>query len=195
MADLSFDAWVRDLETVADAAGLDRFPLLGMSQGGPIAIAYAVRHAERVSHLILYGTYVRGRLRRGPTPSQVEEAETLVKIVRLGWGRDNPAYRQVFASLFLPDASLEQMRAFTELQRVSTPAENAARIVQGFDAIDVSELAARVAAPILVLHVADDARIPFEEGRLVASLIPDATFVPLPGRNHVVFPGQPASSV
>lgn len=190
--DLSFDAWVHDLETVVDASGLERFPLLGISQGGPIAIAYAVRHPERVSSLLLYGTYARGRLRRDPTPQQVEEAETLVKLVRLGWGRDNPAYRQVFASLFLPDATLKQVRAFTELQRISTTPENAARIVEGFDVIDVSDLAPKVKAPTLVLHVRGDARIPFEEGRLVASLIPDATFVPLEGSNHVLFPEDPA---
>ena len=186
--DLSFEAWVRDLETVVDAAGLDRFPLLGISQGGPIAIAYTVKHPERVSRLLLYGTYARGRLRRDPTLEQEEEAETLVQLVRLGWGRDNPAYRQVFASLFLPDATLEQTRAFTELQRISTSPENAARIVRGFDVIDVSDLAAQVQVPALVLHVHGDARIPFEEGRLVASLIPGATFVPLEGSNHVLFP-------
>lgn len=190
--DLSFEAWVRDLETVVDAAGLERFPLLGISQGGPIAIAYTVRHPERVSELLLYGTYARGRLRRDPTPEQQEEAETLVQLVRLGWGRDNPAYRQVFASLFLPDATPEQTRAFSELQRISTSSENAARIVRGFDVIDVSDLAARVEVPTLVLHVRGDARIPFEEGRLVASLIPDATFVPLEGKNHVLFPQDPA---
>jgi pimeloyl-ACP methyl ester carboxylesterase/DNA-binding CsgD family transcriptional regulator len=192
--DLSFEAWVRDLEAVVDAAGLGRFPLLGISQGGPIAIAYAVRHPERVSHLVLYGTYARGRLRRSPTAEQREEAETMVRMVRLGWGKDTHAYRRFFASLFWPDASLEQMQAFAELQRVSVSPETAARIVEAFDAIDVSDLAPRLRVPTLVLHVEGDGRIPFEEGRLLASMIPGATFVPLAGVNHVLGPDDPASA-
>lgn len=190
--DLSFEAWVEDLEAVVDAAGLERFPLLGVSQGGPIAIAYAARHPERVSRLILYGTYLRGRLKRDPSPSEREEAETLVQLVRVGWGKDTDAYRRVFASLFWPEASLEQMSAFAELQRVSASPETAARIVEGFDRVDVSELAPQVAVPALVLHVEGEARIPFEEGRSVAAAIPDATLVPLPGVNHVLTPEDPA---
>lgn len=190
--DLSFDAWVRDLEAVADAAGPERFPLLGISQGGPIAIAYAVRHPERVSRLVLYGTYLRGRLRRDPSPEAREEAEALVRMVRLGWGKDTDAYHRLFASLFWPDADLDQMRAFAELQRVSASPETAARIVQGFDVVDVSELAPRISVPTLVLHVEGDARIPFDEGRRAASLIPGASFVPLPGVNHVLAPEDPA---
>lgn len=192
VADLSFDAWVEDLEAVVDAAGLERFPLLGISQGGPIAVAYAVRRPERVSRLVLYGAYARGRLRRDPTPEQVEEAETMVRMVRLGWGRDNPAYRQFFASLFLPGGTLDELRAFTELQRLSSTPENAARIVEGFDVLDVTDLCRRVEAPTLVLHVRGDARIPFEEGRLLASLIPGASFLPVAGENHVLLPHDPA---
>lgn len=190
--DLSFEAWVEDLEAVVDAAGLERFPLLGVSQGGPIAIAYAARHPERVSRLILYGTYLRGRLNRDPSPSEREEAETLVQLVRVGWGKDTDAYRRVFASLFWPEASLEQMSAFAELQRISATPETAARIVEGFDRVDVSEVAPQVDVPTLVLHVEGEARIPFEEGRSVAAAIPDATLVPLPGVNHVLTPEDPA---
>lgn len=190
--DLSFEAWVEDLEAVVDAAGFERFPLLGVSQGGPIAIAYASRHPERVSRLVLYGTYLRGRLHRSPSAETKEEAETLVRLVRMGWGKDVDAYRSVFASLFWPDATREQMRAFAELQRVSASAETAARIVEGFDRVDVSHLAPRVDVPTLVLHVEGDARIPFEEGRRTAALIPGATFVPLPGVNHVLTPGDAA---
>jgi pimeloyl-ACP methyl ester carboxylesterase/DNA-binding CsgD family transcriptional regulator len=190
--DIGLESWVRDLETVVDAAGLDRFPLLGISQGGPIAIAYCVRHPERVSRLVLYGTYARGRLRRDPTPAQIEEAEMLVRLVELGWGKDVDAYRRVFASLFWPEASPRQMKAFTELQRLSASPETAARIVAAFDQVDVTDLAPSVSVPTLVLHVEGDARIPFEEGRVAASLIPGAEFVPLPGVNHVVAPGDPA---
>ncbi len=103
--DLSFDAQVNDLEIVVDALGLDRFPLLGISQGGPVAIAYAVRHPERVSHLILYGAFTRGRDLRDSSPSDVEEREALHTLMRLGWGRDNPAYRQIFATRFVPGAT------------------------------------------------------------------------------------------
>lgn len=190
--DFSLDAWVEDLEAVVDAARLERFPLLGISQGGAIAIAYAARHPERVSNLVLYGSYLRGRLERDPSPSEREEAEALRQLVRVGWGKDSDEYRRVFAAQFWPAADLEQMRAFTELQRVSASADSAARIVDEFDRMDVTNLAASIQAPTLVLHVEDDARIPFDEGRRVASAIPGATFVPLPGRNHVLAPGDPA---
>lgn len=190
--DLSFDAWVEDLEAVVDAAKLERFPLLGVSQGGPIAIAYAARHPERVSHLVLYGTYLRGRLRRDPTPAEREEAETLVQLVRVGWGKDSDAYRRVFAALFWPGADLEQMQAFARLQRISATPETAARIVEGFDRVDVTDVAPSVQVPTLVLHAEGDARIPFAEGRRVAATLPNATLVPLPGGNHVLSPEDPA---
>lgn len=191
-ADVSFQSWVRDLEAVVDVVGLKSFPLLGISQGGPIAIEYAVRHPERVSHLVLYGTYARGRLKRDPTPLQVEEARMLVNLIRIGWGRENPAFRQVFTSLFIPDGSLEQVHWFNDLQRVSSSPENAARLAEAFACIDVTALAARVTIPTIVLHRRNDAAVPFEEGRLVAGLIPNARFVPLEGRNHLLLGGEPA---
>jgi pimeloyl-ACP methyl ester carboxylesterase/DNA-binding CsgD family transcriptional regulator len=191
-ADLSFQSWVRDLEAVVDVVGLERFPLLGISQGGPIAIAYAVRHPERVSHLILYGTYARGRLKRQPTASQIEEARTLINLIRIGWGRDNPAFRQFFTSLFISDGSLEQLHMYNELQRVSTSPENAARLAQEFHMIDVTELAPRVTAPTIVMHRQGDLVVPFEEGRLLAGMIPNARFVQLEGRNHLLLGGEPA---
>lgn len=190
--DISFDAWIADVEAVVEAAGLDRFPLLGISQGAAVAMAYAVAHPEQVSGLALYGGFARGVRARDPTPRQREEAETLLRLIRLGWGREDPVYRNVFASLFLPEATLEQMRAFSELQRLSTTAVNAERIVAAFEGIDVQELATRVRVPTLVLHVRGDARVPFEEGRLLASLIPEAEFVGVDGRNHVLLPGDPA---
>jgi pimeloyl-ACP methyl ester carboxylesterase/DNA-binding CsgD family transcriptional regulator len=190
--DLSFESWVRDLESVVDVVGLRRFPLLGISQGGPIAIAYAVRHPERVSHLVLYGAYARGRLKRDPTPLQLEEARTLLNLIRIGWGRENPAFRQVFTSLFIPDGSFEQFCWFNDLHRVSSSPENAARLAEEFSGIDVTALATKVTAPTIVLHRRHDAAVPFEEGRLMAGLIPDARFVPLEGRNHLLLGGEPA---
>jgi pimeloyl-ACP methyl ester carboxylesterase/DNA-binding CsgD family transcriptional regulator len=184
--DLSFEAWVQDLETVAQATGLSRFPLLGSSQGAPIAIAYAVRHPEHVSRLVLHGAYARGFLKRNPTPEKREEAETMIKLAEIGWGKENPAFRQFFTTLFIPDGTPEQHKWFNELERVSTSPQVAARFFRVLNEIDVSGIVPQVACPTLVSHSRQDARVPFEEGRLVASLIPGARFVPLESRNHIV---------
>lgn len=188
----SFDSWIADLEAVVDAQGLERFALLGMSQGGAIAIAYAARHPERVSHLVLLGAYGRGMLRRAPSPQQREEAETMVKLIRLGWGRDNPAFRQVFTSQFIPDGSREQHQWFNDLERISASPENAAAIVETLHEVDVSAVAETIRVPTLVFHARGDARVPFEEGRILAATIPTARFVPLEGRNHVLLENEPA---
>ena len=149
---LSFASWVGDLEAVVDAAGVERFTLLGMSQGGPTAIAYAARHPERVSRLVLYGTSARGRLRRDPTPQAREEAAALVALTRAGWGRPNPAYRRMFTTLFVPGGSDEQMAWFDELQRISSSPDQAARARAIRSELDVSDLAADLDVPTLVLH-------------------------------------------
>jgi pimeloyl-ACP methyl ester carboxylesterase/DNA-binding CsgD family transcriptional regulator len=192
VTDLSFESWVRDLEAVADAIGLRRFPLLGISQGGAIAMAYTVRHPERVSHLILYGAYARGLLKRDPTPTQQIEVDTLFNLIRVGWGRENPAFRQVFTSRFIPGGSLEQLRWFNELQRATASPENAARLFTTLTTIDVRHLGPKIACPTLVLHAREDAAVPYEEGRLLAALIPDARFVTLDSRNHLLLGGEPA---
>jgi pimeloyl-ACP methyl ester carboxylesterase/DNA-binding CsgD family transcriptional regulator len=192
VAQFTLDAWVRDLETVADAAGFARFTLLGMSQGGAIAIAYAARHPERVEKLVLYGAYARGVLKRGLGPRQSEELDATTKLIELGWGRENPAFRQMFTSLFLPDGTPEEVDSFNRLQQISASPESAGRMVRGYAAIDVEAQAPQVRCPTLVLHGHDDARVPFDEGRLVASLIPGARFVPLQSRNHVMLAHEPA---
>ncbi len=189
--DLSFEAWVRDLETVAQAAGLSRFPLLGCSQGAPIAIAYAVRHPERVSRLVLHGAYARGVLKRNPTPEKRAEIEAMSKLAEVGWGQENPAFRQIFTTLFIPDGTPEQIRWFNELERVSTSPAMAARFFRVLNQIDVADLAPKVACPTLVSHSRQDARVPFEEGRMVAGLIPGARFAPLESRNHIVLEHEP----
>jgi pimeloyl-ACP methyl ester carboxylesterase/DNA-binding CsgD family transcriptional regulator len=188
--DLSLDAWVADLEAVVDAAGLERFALLGISSGGPIVIAYAARHPERVSYLVLYGAFGRGRLRRSAEAR--DEAELLVSLIRVGWGQANPAYRRAFTTLFVPGATPKQMDWFDELQRVSTTPETAARIRRARDDLDVTALASRVAVPTLVLHARGDAFVPFAEGRLLATLMPNVRFVPLEGRNHILLADEPA---
>lgn len=190
--EISFEAWIRDLEAVVDREGLDRFPLLGLSQGAAVAVAYAVRHPERVTGLVLYGGYARGRLRRDASPTARKEMETLRHLISLGWGRENPAFRQVFATMLLPDASREQMQWLTELQRVSTNVENALEIERTSYDIDVTEIAGQVTAPTLVLHARGDVMMPFSEGRELAALIPGARFVPLDSRNHVLLEDEPA---
>ncbi|HVE49152.1 MAG TPA: alpha/beta fold hydrolase [Casimicrobiaceae bacterium] len=189
--DLTFEAWVRDLETVVDAAGVDRFPLLGLSQGASIAVVYAVRHPERVSHLILHGGYARGRLRRNPTPAQHEEAEMMNKLAELGWGQENPAFRQFFTSQFIPDGTPQQHRWFNELERISTSPKNAGRFMREFNEIDVVDYLPRVSCPTLVLHTSRDVRVPFDEGRMIASLVPGARFVPIESNNHLLLDSEP----
>jgi pimeloyl-ACP methyl ester carboxylesterase/tRNA A-37 threonylcarbamoyl transferase component Bud32 len=189
--EFSLDAWVRDLEAVVDALELERFPLLGISQGGPIAIAYATRHPERVSHLILHGSYARGVSQRGLSDQERDEREVMQSLIRVGWGKDHPAFRQVFTSLFIPDGTTEQMQWFNELQRVTSTPENAARLFAGFSVLDVCALARQVRAPTLVLHGTGDMRIPFAEGRLLASLVPGARFVPIESRNHLILESEP----
>ena len=188
--ELTFESWVRDLETVVDTLGLDRFDLLGISQGGPVAVRYAAQHPERVSHLILYGTYARGWQYRGD-PKVLEAREAIIKLVRLGWGMNNPAFRQIFSTRFIPDAGPEQMEWFNDLQRVSVSPENAARFMEDFARLDVRGLLADVKVPSIVLHCQGDAVVPFDEGRLLAAGIPGATFVPLPSRNHLLLEQEP----
>jgi pimeloyl-ACP methyl ester carboxylesterase/DNA-binding CsgD family transcriptional regulator len=192
VGEISFDAWVSDLEAVADAAGLERFPVLGTSQGASVAIAYAVRHPERVSHLVLYGGYVRGRLMWGNSAEDREEAQTMARLAELGWGKDNAAFRQFFTTQFIPGGTPDQHNWFNELERVSVSPANAARFMHVTNELDVSALARRVACPTLVLHAHGDARVPFEEGRRLAGLIPGAHFAPLDSRNHVLLESEPA---
>jgi pimeloyl-ACP methyl ester carboxylesterase/DNA-binding CsgD family transcriptional regulator len=189
---LSSELWLKDLETVVDAAGLKRFPLFAMSQGGPLAIRYAARHPERVSALVLLGTYARGRLLRAGSREEREEFESVLTLMRIGWGRDNPAFRQVFTSLFIPGASREQVDWFNDLMKVSTSPENAVRFRRVNSMLDVREVARSLELPTLVLHARHDAITPFEEGRSLAALIPGAQFVPLDGRNHVLLEDEPA---
>jgi len=192
VAQLSFEAWVRDLETVVDATGIEQFPLLGISQGASIAVTYAVRHPERVSHLILHGAYARGWLKRDPAPEQCKVARMMVELAELGWGTENPTFRQFFTTKFIPDGTPEQHRWFDELMRTSTSPHNAAQFFRIHNDIDVTGPAAEVRCPTLVLHPDHDARVPFEEGRLIASLIPDACFVPLDSSNHILLEHEAA---
>jgi pimeloyl-ACP methyl ester carboxylesterase len=187
--DLSLEAFVDDLDAVVAAAGLRRYPILGLSQGGAIAIAHALRHPERVSALVLYGAFALGWKKR--TRGDAAEREAMLTLMLHGWGRPNAAFRQLFTSLFIPGATLEQMEAFNELQRESASAENAVRLSNAVGEFDVTALLPRVRVPTLVLHARDDAVVPFEEGRRIAAGIPGARFVPLDGRNHILLEADP----
>jgi RNA polymerase sigma factor (sigma-70 family) len=186
----TLDTYVGDLASVADAAGLERFALLGVSGGGPTAIEYAVRNPERVSHLVLYGTYVRGRYRRGE--SEAEQSRLTIDLMRVGWGGRVPAFRQLFSSIFIPSAGEEQKRWYDDMQQASSSGEMAARLWLSNTQIDISDTARRITQPALVLHARQDGAVPYEEGRRLASLLPDARFVTLEGENHILQEGEPA---
>ena len=192
VGDLSFARWIEDLEAVVDAAGTQEpFTLLGISQGAATCIAYAVRHPERVSKLILYGAYARGTYRRGD-PDKDRFYRALIDMTRLGWGKDNPVFRQVFTSRFIPGATDEQIGWFNELCRKTTSPEIAARLLETRATIDVVDLLGQVQAPTLVLHSRDDDVIPIAEGHILAAGIPTAQFVELDSKNHILLDNEPA---
>jgi pimeloyl-ACP methyl ester carboxylesterase/DNA-binding CsgD family transcriptional regulator len=188
----SFEARLSDLEAVVDTLGLKRFVLFGMSQDGALAIAYAARHPQRLSHLVLLGACASGALCRNGSAQQRDEAQILEKLIRIGWGRDNPAFRQVFTTMCIPEGTQEQQRWFNDLQQITTAREQAAEILETLHQVNVTHLAEAVLVPTLVLHARGDACVPFEEGRRLAALIPAARFVPLDSRNHVLLETEPA---
>jgi pimeloyl-ACP methyl ester carboxylesterase len=189
--DISFEAFVRDLETVVDALGLDRFALWGISQGAAVSIAYAARHPDRVSCLVVSGGYAVGWRKRG-NADEIARRQALTTLIRHGRDHDNPACRQVFTSLVMPDATNEQMESSNDLQRLSASPENAIRLMETWGEIDVSDLLPRVVAPTLVLHSRHDAPVPLEQGLTLARGIPDARFVALASRNHLILSHEPA---
>jgi pimeloyl-ACP methyl ester carboxylesterase len=191
--DMSFESWVGDLEVVVEAAGLNRFALLGISQGAAVAVAYAVRHPERVTHLILHGGYAKGTRIDAPD-DVIQKHEAMLTLIREGWTQDNQAFRNMFASILVPDATNEQADWFNELTRVSTSPEIAVRLFDEFSHIDVRALLPQVQTPTLVTHSRNDARIPFDVGRELAAGIPNARFLPLESRNHLVLEQEKAWS-
>lgn len=191
--DLSFESWVRDLECVIEAAALRRFDLLAKCWGGPVAIEYAARHPERVNRLILYGTNALGRLRWDDRPGDVEKAHLLLDLTRLGWGRENHSFLQVWASLYQPAGKLD-LRSWCDHQCAATSAETAVRLLQIGWEVDVTTAASNIKCPVLVLHCERDAVMPIEQGRLLASLIPDCRFVQLDSENHMPLGDEPAWS-
>jgi pimeloyl-ACP methyl ester carboxylesterase/DNA-binding CsgD family transcriptional regulator len=192
ISDFSFDTLVSDLETVADAAGLEQFDLFSMSQGGSISIAYTGKHPERVRRLIIYGGYVQGGLMGNPTPEMLEEAEVQLKLLRLSWGNENPAYRQVFTTFLIPEGTREQYDWFNNLKLISTSPENAMELQRTFNMVDVREWAKSITIPTMVIQAKHDAAVSFERGRQTAAHIPSARFVVLDSKNHVLMATEPA---
>ena len=191
--DVSAQAWVRDLETVVDSLGLERFPLLGISQGAAIAVDYAQRHPERVSHLVLLGGFASSYFSaHEPPPRVLEEAETLIKLVELGWGQGSPALRRVFVAKFLPRGSAEMHDAFDAYSNLTAEPAMAARCMRVMFSMDVREQASQLSCPTLVMHVTGDQVVTFNQGRRLASLIPSSRLLPLPGDNHVPLEDDPA---
>ena len=192
VGDLSFARWVEDLEAVvATVNPQEPFALLGISQGAATCIAYAVRHPERVSRLVLYGGYARGTFQRGDADKE-RLYRALIDLTRLGWGKDNPAFRQVFTSRFIPGATDEQVGWFNDLCRKTTSPEIAARLLETRATIDVMDLLARVHVPTLIVHSRDDDVIPIAEGHILAAGIPGAQFVELDSKNHILLESEPA---
>jgi pimeloyl-ACP methyl ester carboxylesterase/DNA-binding CsgD family transcriptional regulator len=191
---LSFENWVRDLDCVVDAAGFEQFAMVGTCWGGPIAIEYAVRHPERVSRIVLFGTYAQGRLKRTNSADEVEKARVTADLTRLGWGQDDHPFLQVWASRFQPGGSRDRFRSWADQMRATTSPETAVQLLQIAWQTDVREAARKVKCPVLILHPERDLAVSIEQGRLLASFIPDCRFVQLDSENHIPLADEPAWS-
>jgi pimeloyl-ACP methyl ester carboxylesterase/DNA-binding winged helix-turn-helix (wHTH) protein len=191
IADFSFEAWVRDFEKLAEEVQAEKFTVLGISQGAAVAVWYAAKYPERVDKLILHGSFARGWAKR-PIPHEIEKRNAFLTLVRLGWGKDNPAFRQMFTTIYMPDGQPEHQAWWNELQRVCTSPENAVQLMHAAGSIDVVDLLPKVKCPTIVMHCSGDEAVPISEGRLVAARIPGAQFVELPSRNHLVMHSEPA---
>lgn len=189
--EITFENMIDDMASVSEAAGLTEFPLLGISQGCAYSIAFAARYPEKVTRLVLYAGYAKGWMRTGAETDQ-EKFELQKQMIRQGWGQENPAFRQFFTSQFMPDATKEQMDWFNELQRETAPPENAVKLMEVTAYADVTPLLEKIKVPTLVLHCRGDARVPFDSGRKMATMIPGARFVPLEGRNHLILEAESA---
>ena len=191
VADISFDGFVRDLEAVTETLDVDRFALLGLSQGVATAIAYAVEHPERVSRLILYGGYAQGRNRRHDSGAR-EQGQAMLALMRQGWGDENSAFMRAFSSIYLPNGTPEQIKWFADMQKMATSGALAARMRTACEDIDVLDLLPRVTVPTLVIHARQDSVSPYAQGRAIAAAIPNAKFITLETEDHIQLPGEPA---
>jgi len=184
--DFSMDRWIEDLDAVVASAGLTRFPLIGLCQGGAVAAAYAARYPDRVSRLVLYDSYPFGAYARGVPDRLAQQARALAEMIEVGWGKKTGAFREIFANLLMPEAGKDALKWIGEMQRRSASARNARMMWDAFNGFDIREVASDITAPTLVFHGRRDAMVPFEAGRQLASLIPNARFVPLESNNHIL---------
>ncbi|HUJ87846.1 MAG TPA: alpha/beta fold hydrolase [Burkholderiales bacterium] len=191
-SNVSGETWARDFEAVVAAAGFDRFPLLGICQGGPTAVEFAARHGERVSQLVLYGTYARGNFMRTERPRELVKAKLFIDMARLGWGVEDHEFMQVWASLFQPGGGIDHLRSWVELQRQAIGEENVPAFLEAAFRTDVQDAARRIKCPTLVIHASKEKAVHVEEGRRLAGLIPGARFVELESDNHMLLPEEPA---
>ena len=189
---IELDAWVDDMEAVADAAGLGPYLVLGPSQGAAIAVAFAARRPESVARLVLVHGYARGWAKRGFSPLELDRMHTLAHLIEIGWGTPDPTFRTAFSARFMPNATSEQQRSFNEMMRLSASPETAARIFNAFGDIDIQQDAKRVRSPCLLVHARGDMVVPFDEGVRLAALLPAAQLVPLETDNHIIRSDEPA---
>jgi len=190
---VSPELWLKDIEAVVNDLGLERFALLGISQGGPTSIRYAVEHPDKVTHLILYGSYARGRLHRdGKDRLSPEMVDAMSTLIEQGWGSDNESYRELFSSAQVPSGNREMIRFLNDLEKVSATPEMAAKYWRAVADIDKRNLLPQVKVPTLVLHCRGDRVAPFNSGRELASGIAGAKFVPMEGENHLFLEDEPA---
>ena len=190
VADFSLQARLGDLEAIVAASELERFALLGVSGGSAVALAYAIAHPERVSRLILNGTVCGEPVTWAP--DAWAEEETYRSMIRVGWAREDPVFRRVFTTRFIPDATETQMRWFDDLQRVSTSPANAVASRIARQQVDIEAELSRITAPTIVLQAIGDRATTFDNAVTVSSLIPDARLVPLESRNHILLADEPA---
>lgn len=185
----NLDVFVDDLKAVADAAGLGRFPIFAASQAVPVAIRFAERFPERVRGLVLYGGYAQGRAVRSLSADDVDE-DTILGLIRTGWGKADSPFISAFSSLFVPDATREQMDGFARMQIETIAPRKAALLRRTIDRFDVRHILPSIAAPTLVIHAIADAVQPVAQGRILASEIPNARYVSLDSRNHIPLPQE-----
>ena len=190
--DLGVKAWARDLKTVVDDLGLDNFNLLGFCQGGAAAVHYTATHPERVDRLVLYDSFARGAFTPDSSAKEQRQAEALAEMIAVGWGRETAAFRKVFTDLLIPEASPREISWLTELQRATVSPRMAVNLWRAFHTIDIRKTARRLTVPVVIFHVRGDQMVPFEAGRELAALIPDAQFVPLQGHNHILLEEDPS---
>jgi pimeloyl-ACP methyl ester carboxylesterase/DNA-binding CsgD family transcriptional regulator len=190
VTDHSIEARVADFEAVVTAAGFERFAVMGMAQGGPVAIEYAARHPERVTQLFFYNSYAVAQ--PDHSPEAVAMFDAFEQMIKVGWARPESEFRRVFTSMMIPDATEEQMRWLDELQRVSVTAETAVTARRQRSLADAQEAAATLDVPTVVLHSRGDRMNGFDEGVRIASLIPGARLVPLESNRHIVLADEPA---